>query len=145
MAGARDWPYYSGKHKCHGVNVQVIADPTGRLIWASPALPGARHDMGAAREHGIIDAISDAGVHTLADTAYQGGSPEIHRNAAAASTPPAATGTLLKNQKERQHRPRPPTRSGRAGQRRTEELEDPPQDPLQPEPGHHSCEGRSKR
>jgi hypothetical protein len=77
MAGGRDRPYYSGKHKCHGVNVQVIADPTGRLIWASPALPGARHDMGAAREHGIIDAISDAGVHTLADTAYQGGSSAI--------------------------------------------------------------------
>ncbi len=77
MAGGRDRPYYSGKHKCHGVNVQVIADPTGRLIWASPVLPGARHDMGAAREHGIIDAISDAGVHTLADTAYQGGGPAI--------------------------------------------------------------------
>lgn len=24
-------PYYSGKHKRHGVNVQVIADPAGRL------------------------------------------------------------------------------------------------------------------
>jgi hypothetical protein len=52
MGCGRDRPYFSGKHKCHGVNVQVIADPAGRLIWASPALPGARHDMGAAREHG---------------------------------------------------------------------------------------------
>ena len=26
------------------MNVQVIADPAGRLIWVSPALPGARHD-----------------------------------------------------------------------------------------------------
>jgi hypothetical protein len=25
--------------------VQVIADPAGRLVWISPALPGARHDM----------------------------------------------------------------------------------------------------
>jgi hypothetical protein len=32
-------PHYSGKHKRHGVNVQVIADPAGRLIWASPSLP----------------------------------------------------------------------------------------------------------
>jgi DDE superfamily endonuclease len=39
MTGGRDRPYYSGKHKCHGVNVQVIADPAGRLIWISPALP----------------------------------------------------------------------------------------------------------
>ena len=57
MVGGRDRPYYSGKHKRHGVNVQVLADPVGRLIWASPALPGARHDMGAAPEHGIIDAL----------------------------------------------------------------------------------------
>jgi len=30
-------PYYSGKHQRQGVNVQVIADCKGRLIWASPA------------------------------------------------------------------------------------------------------------
>src|SRR4051794_9868534 len=77
MAGGRDRPYYSGKHKCHGVNVQVIADPAGRLIWASPALPGARHDMGAAREHGILDALHDAGVPTMADSGYQGAGPTV--------------------------------------------------------------------
>ena len=53
---ADQWPYYSGKHKRHGVNVQVIADCKGRLIWASPALPGAVHDLTAARTHGLIDA-----------------------------------------------------------------------------------------
>jgi hypothetical protein len=47
-------PYYSGKHRRHGVNVQVIADAAGRLIWASAALPGAAHDLTAARTHGII-------------------------------------------------------------------------------------------
>ena len=77
MASGRDRPYYSGKHKAHGVNVQVIADPVGRLVWISPALPGARHDMGAAREHGIIDAVNTAGIATIADTAYQGGGPAI--------------------------------------------------------------------
>ena len=41
MASGNDRPYYSGKHKAHGVNVQVIADPAGRLAWSSPALPGA--------------------------------------------------------------------------------------------------------
>ena len=35
---AADRPYYSGKHKRHGMNVQVLADPLGQLIWASPAL-----------------------------------------------------------------------------------------------------------
>ncbi len=72
MASGRDRAFYSGKHKCHGLNVQVIADPIGRLVWISPPLPGARHDMGAAREHGIIDAIAEAEIPTVADTAYQG-------------------------------------------------------------------------
>ena len=31
MASGRDRAYYSGKHKAHGVNVQVITDPAGRV------------------------------------------------------------------------------------------------------------------
>ena len=77
MAAGYDRRFFSGKHKRHGVNVQVIADPAGRLVWASPALPGSRHDMGAAREHGIIDALNTAGICTIADTAYQGGGPSV--------------------------------------------------------------------
>ncbi|MEH0975341.1 transposase family protein [Micromonospora sp. CPCC 205546] len=65
-------PYYSGKHKRHGVNVQVIADAAGRLVWASPALPGSAHDLTAARTHGIIDALTSANVMTFADKGYQG-------------------------------------------------------------------------
>ena len=59
------------------MNGQVIADPIGRLVWISPVLPGARHDMGAAREHGIIDALAAAEIDALADTAFQGGGPAI--------------------------------------------------------------------
>jgi hypothetical protein len=65
-------PYYSGKHKRHGVTVQVLADPAGRLVWASPALPGATHDLTAARQLGIIDALTAANVMTFADKGYQG-------------------------------------------------------------------------
>jgi hypothetical protein len=65
-------PYYSGKHRRHGVNVQVIADPAGRLIWASAALPGSVHDLTAARAHAIIDALTGERVMTFADKAYQG-------------------------------------------------------------------------
>lgn len=68
---AADRPYYSGKHKCHGMNVQVIADAFGRLLWVSPALPGAVHDK-AARTHGIIEALTQAGIRTWADKGYQG-------------------------------------------------------------------------
>ncbi|WP_442481166.1 transposase family protein [Streptomyces sanglieri] len=55
---AADQPYYSGKKKHHGMNVQVLADPAGRLIWASDALPGAVHDLTAARTHGIPAALT---------------------------------------------------------------------------------------
>ncbi len=69
---AADRPFYSGKHKKHGMNVQAITDPAGRLLWASPALPGAVHDIKAARTHGIIDALNGADVPCWADKAYRG-------------------------------------------------------------------------
>jgi hypothetical protein len=69
---AADTPYYSGKRKRHGMNVQVLTDPFGRLLWASPALPGSTHDLTAARQHGIIEALADAGLKCWADKAYQG-------------------------------------------------------------------------
>jgi hypothetical protein len=69
---AADRPFYSGKHKKHGMNVQVLTDPVGRLLWASPALPGAVHDIKAARTHGVIDALAEAGVKCWADKGYRG-------------------------------------------------------------------------
>jgi hypothetical protein len=56
---ARDKPFYSGKHKQHGMNLQVIAGPDGDILWVSGALPGSVHDKkaewvwgGAARTGG---------------------------------------------------------------------------------------------
>lgn len=60
------------KSKKHGMNMQVIADPFGRLLWASPALPGVVHDVRAAREHGIINALDQARIPCWADKCYQG-------------------------------------------------------------------------
>ncbi len=82
-------PYYSGKHKRHGVNVQVVADAAGRLVWASPALPGATHDLTAARQLHLIDALSSATVMTFDDKGYQG-----------------AGGTIRTPFKRHRHRPR---------------------------------------
>jgi hypothetical protein len=48
------------------------SDPNDRLLWASPALAGAVHDVRAAREHGIIDALAQAGINCWADKGYQG-------------------------------------------------------------------------
>lgn len=68
---AADRAFYSGKHKKHGMNVQVITDPRGRLLWASPALPGAVHDIKAARTHGIIDALAKRSAECRADKGYR--------------------------------------------------------------------------
>ncbi|MEV4591315.1 transposase family protein, partial [Streptomyces chartreusis] len=66
---------YSHKHRRHGVNVQVVTDPDGRLLWLSPALPGSTHDLTAARTHRIIRVCEHQGVPTVADLAYQGAWP----------------------------------------------------------------------
>ncbi|WP_405387807.1 transposase family protein [Streptomyces sp. NBC_01102] len=74
---AADQPCYSGKKKHHGMNVQVLADPVGRLIWASDVLPGAVHDLTAARTHGIPAALAADDVKCWADKAYQGAGPAV--------------------------------------------------------------------
>jgi hypothetical protein len=99
MGSGRDRPYYSGKHKRHGVNVQVIADPAGRLVWASAALPGARHDMGAAREHGLIDALHAAGAHVVADNGYRGSGFAVPQRRRASDPETAQRRRLSRNQK----------------------------------------------
>lgn len=53
---AADRPFYSGKHKEHGVNLQVIVSPDGAIVWVSGALPGSLHDLKAARIWGAWSA-----------------------------------------------------------------------------------------
>jgi hypothetical protein len=38
---AADRPFYSGKHRKHGMNLQVIASPEGEILWY-PGLAGQR-------------------------------------------------------------------------------------------------------
>jgi hypothetical protein len=52
--------------------IQVVADPAGRLMWASAALPGSSHDLTAAPSHGIFNALTSATSWTFADKAYAG-------------------------------------------------------------------------
>src|ERR1700751_2308796 len=69
---AADRPFYSGKHKRHGMNLQVIASPGGDVLWVSGALPGSVHDKKAERIWGVLDELEKAGLVTLADKGYQG-------------------------------------------------------------------------
>ena len=70
VAAAR--PFYSGKHKRHGMNLQVIASPDGDILWVSGALPGSVHDKKAEWIWGIMAELEAAGLVTLADKGYQG-------------------------------------------------------------------------
>ncbi|GAA4005308.1 hypothetical protein GCM10022384_59640 [Streptomyces marokkonensis] len=74
---AADQPYYSGKEKYHGMNVQVLAESAGRLIWVSDALPGATHDLTTARAHDIPASLAAEDIKCWADKAYQRAGPAV--------------------------------------------------------------------
>jgi hypothetical protein len=114
LSGAGDRLHYSGKHRRHGVNVQFLTDPHGELIWASPALPGSTHDLTAAREHGIIDALTDR-----AQEASQ----------------------ARETQEAVQPAPRQGPRPGRARRRRSQGMAHPAQGPLLTQPPIHHPAG----
>lgn len=71
--GADLW--WSGKHKHHGGNFQVISAPDGWPIWVSPVRPGREHDTTCARTHGLIDALnrlaSTLDIPTLTDLGHE--------------------------------------------------------------------------
>ncbi|ROO83488.1 DDE superfamily endonuclease [Actinocorallia herbida] len=74
---AADRPYYSAKHRHHGVNIQVIAGPDGEILWTSGALPGRTHDLTAARIWGILRELHKTGITVLADKGYQGAETRV--------------------------------------------------------------------
>jgi len=74
---AADRPFYSGKHRRHGMNLQVISSPAGEILWVSGPLPGAAHDLTAARIWGIIRELEAAGLIVLADKGYIGAGQHV--------------------------------------------------------------------
>ena len=69
---AADRPFYSGKHKQHGMNIQVVAAPDGAPLWASWSLLGSVHDTRAARVWKIAERIKASGLIGLGDKGYVG-------------------------------------------------------------------------
>jgi hypothetical protein len=68
--------WWSGKHACHGGNVQVIAAPDGWPIWTSGVRPGREHDTTALRANPealpLLAEWTDEDHVALADLGYQG-------------------------------------------------------------------------
>lgn len=69
---ALERPFYSGKHRHHGVNLRVISAHDGDILWISGDLPGSTYDATAARIWQILPALASAGLNALADKGYQG-------------------------------------------------------------------------
>jgi hypothetical protein len=68
--------WWSGKHRHHGGNVQVVSAPDGWPLWVSDVRPGREHDTTCARTHaGLLDALgewTDQQHAVLADLGYEG-------------------------------------------------------------------------
>ena len=96
---AADRPFYSGKHRHHGMNLQVISAPDGEILWVSGPLPGAVHDLTAARIWGIIRELEAAGLIVLADGQDQPGGGRVPG--------PKVAQSWLSVLATRGHRPRP--------------------------------------
>jgi hypothetical protein len=121
---AADRPFYSGKHRRHGMNLQVISAPDGEILWVSGPLPGAVHDLTAARIWGIIRDLAATSLIVLADK----GLPRRRR-----PHPHALPGPEQARLAEgSQPRPRPATIPRRTRQRPAQELAHPAQTPLLP-------------
>jgi hypothetical protein len=63
---AADRPFYSGNHRKHGMNLQVIASPDGDIVWLS----GAVHGLTAARIWDIVAELAASGLVVLGNNGY---------------------------------------------------------------------------
>lgn len=78
--GADLW--WSGKHKHHGGNIQVLSLPDGFPAWVSDVRPGREHDTTCAKAvPDLLDALAlyeaEYTMPTLTDLGYQNLSPAI--------------------------------------------------------------------
>ncbi|MFI1358311.1 transposase family protein [Streptomyces sp. NPDC020898] len=71
--------WWSGKHKHHGGNVQVIATPDGWRIWISRYGTAVSTTPTRARHHGLTDALdrisAEPGIPALVDLGYENAGP----------------------------------------------------------------------
>ena len=76
--GADLW--WSGKHKCHGGNIQVLSYPDGFPCWVSDVRPGREHDTTCAKKtDDLLPALelyeAEYQMPTLTDPGYVSCSP----------------------------------------------------------------------
>ncbi len=104
LTGPEDRRHYAGKHHCHGVNTQVIADPAGRLMSLRPG----RKPPAASDPCTIIDRIA---VPTMSPGASASRSAQATAETWCLRHPGLPT---ARPQPEAQHRQKPASRLGSA-------------------------------
>jgi hypothetical protein len=105
------------------MNLQVIASPEGEIVWVCGALPGAVHDLTAARIWGIVRELAASGLVTLADKGYTGAGDHVR---------PLPRPEQARLPESGQPRPRPAPFARRARQRPAQDLAHLAQTPLLP-------------
>ncbi|WP_106400611.1 transposase family protein [Actinocorallia populi] len=85
---------FSGKHRAHGMNVQVIAGADGSIVWTSGAMPGSVHALTTTRIWGIPRTLVQGSLLVLADKGRLGAAELLetkasrpHRSRRTAPTP----------------------------------------------------------
>ncbi len=59
---AADRPFYSGKHKRHGMNLQVIASLDGDILWVSGPAAGQCARSDGRPDLGIVPELAASGL-----------------------------------------------------------------------------------
>ena len=101
-----DRPYFSGKHRVHGMNVQVIAGPDGTIVRRAAALhprPDRRPNLGhpARVREGRLPHARDKGCQgaetTVVINPYKGRTSRSHPSCEAINKPVKADPVLKEN------------------------------------------------
>lgn len=132
---AANRPFPTGKYPEHGVHVQVLADPVGRLLWARPPCPAPSMTFGRP----AATALS----MPWPQRAFPAGRTRHTAVPGARSEPlPGPVGDSLRRPAGGQPIPHEDPRPRRAGRRPPHVLAHPGQAPLFDHPGHRPRPGR---
>ena len=74
---AADRSFYSGRHRRHGMNLQVIASPDGDIVWVSGRCPAVRPRPDRGPDLGHRAGNGASGLVVLADKGYAGADEHI--------------------------------------------------------------------
>ena len=105
------------------MNLQVIADPRGDILWVSGALPGSVHDKKAEWMWGVLAELEDAGLVTFGRQGLPG--EHVREDPVQGEEQAGIPETGQQGAREA-------PRTRRKGERPAQDLEDPHQTPLLP-------------